>query len=133
MAWLHTLLWLAVACISAGWVTRCCAAREKRGGFCTCATGRAGEKWARFLKGLLTNLANPKAIIYFGRCSHCLSVITLALPRAGAFFADHCRNTGVVYRRCQPVCPAQMRRGYQRLAKWIDGFAGAYLPDLAFI
>ncbi len=60
-------------------------------------------------------------------------MITLALPRAGAFLRDHCRNAGVVYRRCQPVCPAEMRRGYQRLAKWIDGFAGALLPDLAFI
>ncbi|XPE48942.1 LysE family transporter [Shigella flexneri] len=38
-----------------------------------------------FLKGLLTNLANPKAIIDFGRRSHRSSVITLALPRAGIF------------------------------------------------
>ncbi len=38
-----------------------------------------------FLKGLLTNLSNPKAIIYFGSVFHCLSAITSALRRAGVF------------------------------------------------
>ncbi len=98
----------------------------KRGCFCPCATSRTGEKRRSFLKGLLTNLANPKAIIYFG------SVFSLFVgdnvgttERWGIFALIIVRNTGVVYRRCQPVCLPQMRRGYQRLAKWIDGFAGA--------
>ncbi|XPE34663.1 hypothetical protein ACNKHN_21985 [Shigella flexneri] len=69
MAWLHTLiLWWAVACIyldglpDATWCT------EKRGCFCPCATSELAKSGRSFLKGLLTNLANPKAIIYFGWC-----------------------------------------------------------------
>lgn len=39
-----------------------------------------------FLKGLLTNLSNPKAIIYFGSVFFTfLSAITSALRRAGVF------------------------------------------------
>ncbi len=40
-------------------------AEEKRRGGAG-AAGRAGPRGRSFLKGLLTNLANPKAIIYFG-------------------------------------------------------------------
>ncbi|XNM69397.1 LysE family transporter [Escherichia coli] len=76
------------------------------------------------MKGLLTNLANPKAIIYFG------SVFSLFVgdnvgERWGIFPADYPRNAG---HRLPVVAslfalPA-MRRGYQRAAKWIDGVAG---------
>lgn len=79
-----------------------------------------------FVKGLLTNLANPKAIIYFG------SVFSLfvgdsvgAGARWGIFllivFETFARFTIVASLFALPA----MRRGYQRIAKWIDGFAGA--------
>lgn len=58
-----------------------------------------------FLKGLLTNLANPKAIIYFGSVFSCLSAITLARASAGDFPADCSGNAGLVYRGRQPVRP----------------------------
>ena len=79
-----------------------------------------------FVKGLLTNLANPKAIIYFG------SVFSLFVgdsvgetARWGIFVLIALETfawfTLVASLFAQPA----MRRGYQRMAKWIDGVAGA--------
>ncbi len=59
-------------------------------------------------KGLLTNLSNPKAIIYFG------SVFSLfvgdnvgAAARWGYFRVNHPGNAGLVYRGRQPVRVAE--------------------------
>ncbi len=80
-----------------------------------------------FLRGLFTNLANPKALIYFG------SVFSLfvgdniaASARWGLFFMIVGETlfwftlVAIVF-----ALPA-MRRGYQRLARWIDGVAGVF-------
>lgn len=82
--------------------------------------------WRAWRAGLLTNLANPKAVVYFGSVFSTflgdgvgagarLGLWTLVVAETvlwfslvAAFFA----------------LPA-MRRGYLRLARWIDGFAGA--------
>lgn len=82
-------------------------------------------KGKTFMRGLLTNLANPKALIYFG------SVFSLfvgndvgAAARWGLFILISLETllwfslVALVF-----ALPA-MRRGYQRLAKWIDGLAG---------
>lgn len=61
-----------------------------------------------FIRGFLTNLSNPKAVIYFG------SVFSLFVAETFVWFS----LVAVVF-----ALPA-MRRGYQRLAKWIDGVAG---------
>ena len=84
-----------------------------------------------FMKGLLTNLANPKAIIYFG------SVFSLFVGDsvgAGARWGIFMLITLETFAWFTVVAsffalPA-MRRGYKRLAKWIDGFAGALLAGL---
>jgi threonine efflux protein len=81
---------------------------------------------ATFRAGLLTNLSNPKVVIYFG------SVFS-------AFLGDHI-GAGMRWGVWALVVvetllwfslvaaffalPA-MRRGYLRLSRWIDGFAGA--------
>ena len=78
-----------------------------------------------FLKGLLTNLANPKAIIYFG------SVFSLFVgdnvgtgERWGIFLLIVLETlTWFTVVASLFALPA-MRRGYQRIAKWIDGIAG---------
>ena len=78
-----------------------------------------------FLKGLLTNLANPKAIIYFG------SVFSLFVgdnvgtgERWGIFLLIVLETlTWFTVVASLFALPA-MRRGYQRMAKWIDGIAG---------
>jgi threonine efflux protein len=78
-----------------------------------------------FIRGLLTNLSNPKAVIYFG------SVFSLFVGEgvsAGARWGLFMLITGETFLWFSLVAmvfalPA-MRRGYQRLAKWIDGVAG---------
>ena len=79
-----------------------------------------------FLKGLLTNLANPKAIIYFG------SVFSLFVgdnvgtgARWGIFALIIVETLAWFTVVASLFALPKMRRGYQRLAKWIDGFAGA--------
>lgn len=79
-----------------------------------------------FLKGLLTNLANPKAIIYFG------SVFSLfvgdsvgSAQRWGIFVLIALETLAWFTLVASLFALPKMRRGYQRLAKWIDGTAGA--------
>lgn len=78
-----------------------------------------------FLMGLFTNLSNPKAVIYFGsvfsaflgpdipdsvRWGIFLLVILISL----AWFAFVALLFGL----------PQLRRGYRRIGRWIDGLAG---------
>lgn len=79
-----------------------------------------------FVKGLLTNLANPKAIIYFG------SVFSLFVgdsvgshERMGIFVLIALETFAWFAVVASLFALPTMRRGYQRLAKWIDGMAGA--------
>jgi threonine efflux protein len=77
------------------------------------------------LKGLLTNLANPKAIIYFG------SVFSLFVgddiggaERWGIFVLIIIETFAWFTVVASLFALPTMRRGYQRVAKWIDGVAG---------
>ncbi|MDU6926705.1 threonine export protein RhtC [Franconibacter helveticus 513] len=79
-----------------------------------------------FIKGLLTNLANPKAIIYFG------SVFSLFVgdnvgshERMGIFVLIALETFAWFAIVASLFALPAMRRGYQKLAKWIDGMAGA--------
>ena len=78
-----------------------------------------------FMKGLLTNLANPKAIIYFG------SVFSLfvgdnvgAAERWGIFLLIILETLAWFTVVASLFALPAMRRGYQRAAKWSDGVAG---------
>lgn len=78
-----------------------------------------------FVKGLLTNLANPKAIIYFG------SVFSLFVgdnvgtaARWGIFMLIIVETFAWFTVVASLFALPAMRRGYQRMAKWIDGVAG---------
>jgi len=79
-----------------------------------------------FVKGLLTNLANPKAIIYFG------SVFSLFVgdgvgetARWGIFVLIALETFAWFTLVASLFALPTMRRGYQRMAKWIDVVAGA--------
>ncbi len=79
-----------------------------------------------FVKGLLTNLANPKAIIYFG------SVFSLVVgdsvgadARWGIFMLIVVETFAWFALVASVFALPRVRRGYQRMAKWIDGIAGA--------
>lgn len=79
-----------------------------------------------FLKGLLTNLANPKAIIYFGSVFSLFVGDNVGTTARWGIFALIIVETLAWFTVVASLFALpQMRRGYQRLAKWIDGFAGA--------
>ncbi|AVJ15812.1 threonine export protein RhtC [Serratia rhizosphaerae] len=78
-----------------------------------------------FIRGFLTNLSNPKAVIYFG------SVFSLfvgdsvgAGARWGLFLLIVAETFAWFSLVAMIFALPAMRRGYQRLAKWIDGLAG---------
>ncbi len=83
------------------------------------------KKGMSFLKGFLTNLSNPKAIIYFG------SVFSMfvgndvgALARWGLFLLI-IGETFVWFTLVAAIFALPwMRDKYQRAAKWVDGVAG---------
>ncbi len=79
-----------------------------------------------FLRGFLTNLSNPKAVVYFGSV---FSVFVGEDVSAGArwgLFVLIVAETMFWFSLVALVFALPvMRRGYQRLAKWIDGLAGA--------
>lgn len=79
-----------------------------------------------FVKGLLTNLANPKAIIYFGSVFSLFVGDNVGASARGGIFALIALETLAWFTLVASLfaLPA-MRRGYQKLAKWIDGVAGA--------
>jgi len=79
-----------------------------------------------FLKGLLTNLSNPKAIIYFGSVfSLFVSNDVGSAERWGLFVMIALETFAWFTIVASLFALPQMRRGYQHLAKWIDGVAGA--------
>ncbi|PLR34374.1 threonine export protein RhtC [Chimaeribacter californicus] len=78
-----------------------------------------------FMRGFLTNLSNPKAVIYFG------SVFSLfvgddvgSAERWGLFVMIVAETFAWFSIVAMVFALPVMRRGYQRLAKWIDGVAG---------
>lgn len=78
-----------------------------------------------FLKGLITNLANPKAIIYFGSVFSLFVSDSVGAPeRWGIFMLIAIETLAWFTLVASLFALPTMRRGYQRLAKWIDGFAG---------
>jgi threonine efflux protein len=90
------------------------------------AAAVSGGELATLRAGLLTNLANPKVVVYFGSVFSAFvgdrvdaaarwGLWTLVVAETFAWFALVAAFFAL---------PA-MRRGYLRLARWIDGFAGA--------
>ncbi|RZV04366.1 UNVERIFIED_ORG: threonine efflux protein [Serratia quinivorans] len=78
-----------------------------------------------FVRGFLTNLSNPKAVIYFGSVFSLFVGDDVGAGARWGLFLLIIAETFVWFSLVAVVfaLPA-MRRGYQRLAKWIDGLAG---------
>ncbi|MGY5959019.1 Threonine efflux protein [Kosakonia sp. BK9b] len=127
MAWLHNIIMIGgglYLCWMGYQMLRGALKKEQNSGEAPhvelAASGRS------FMKGLLTNLANPKAIIYFG------SVFSLfvgdsvgAGARWGIFLLIALETFAWFTIVASLFALPKIRRGYQRLAKWIDGVAGA--------
>lgn len=78
-----------------------------------------------FIKGLLTNLSNPKAIIYFGSVFSLFVGDNISAGTRGGIFLLIIVETFCWFSLVASLfaLPA-IRRGYQRIARWIDGIAG---------
>jgi threonine efflux protein len=126
MAWLHNIIMVG------GGLYLCWMGYQMLRGALKKSEAPAGEPSVElahggksFLKGLMTNLANPKAIIYFG------SVFSLfvgedigAAERWGIFLLIIVETFAWFTVVASLFALPSMRRGYQRMAKWIDGVAG---------
>ncbi|ELM3721582.1 threonine export protein RhtC [Edwardsiella piscicida] len=123
MAWLHSIItvggglylcWMGLQMLRA--------ARRPQGDAPQGVTSLHG---GAFWRGFLTNLSNPKAVIYFG------SVFSLFVgdevtgaQRIGLFILI-VSETFIWFSLVASVFALPvMRRGYQRMARWIDGVAG---------
>ena len=126
MAWLHTLIMVGGGLYLCWMGYQMLRGALKKNDIVTAEPqvelARSGRS---FLKVLLTNLANPKAIIYFG------SVFSLfvgdnigAGARWGIFLLIVLETLAWFTIVASLFALPKMRRGYQRMAKWIDGIAG---------
>ncbi|MGY0157385.1 threonine export protein RhtC [Edwardsiella tarda] len=123
MAWLQRIITLGGGLYLCwmGWQMLCAARRPA-----TDAPLRGAPlHGSAFWRGLLTNLSNPKAVIYFG------SVFSLfvgdevgAGQRLGLFVLIVAETVLWFSLVASVFALPVMRRGYQRLARWIDGVAG---------
>ncbi|ORM81748.1 threonine export protein RhtC [Mixta gaviniae] len=78
-----------------------------------------------FLKGFLTNLSNPKAVIYFGSVFSLFVGDDVATSTRWGLFVLIISETFAWFTLVAAVFALPwMRRQYQRMAKWIDGMAG---------
>ena len=132
MAWLHNIIMVGgglYLCWMGYQMLR--GALKKRETTAAAPQVELAQSGKSFLKGLLTNLANPKAIIYFG------SVFSLFVgdsvgsgARWGIFLLIVIETLAWFTVVASLFALPAMRSGYQRAAKWIDGVAGTLLAGV---
>lgn len=84
-----------------------------------------------FMRGLLTNLSNPKAVIYFGSIFSLFVGDSVGNGERWGLFALISLETLAWFTLVTLIFALPvMRRGYQRLAKWIDGVAGVLFAGI---
>ncbi|WP_426784572.1 threonine export protein RhtC [Serratia sp. 2C06] len=126
MAWLHQIImvgggiylcWMGSQLLRSARAQQAPPAAEAQ-----VALPKAGRS---FIRGFLTNLSNPKAVIYFGSVFSLFVGDSVGAGARWGLFLLIVAETFVWFSLVAVVfaLPA-MRRGYQRLAKWIDGVAG---------
>ncbi|HGM4942464.1 threonine export protein RhtC [Serratia marcescens] len=126
MAWLHQVImvgggiylcWMGWQLLRSARAQQVAPAAEAQ-----VALPKAGRS---FIRGFLTNLSNPKAVIYFGSVFSLFVGDSVGAGARWGLFLLIVAETFVWFSLVAVVfaLPA-MRRGYQRLAKWIDGVAG---------
>lgn len=129
MAWLHQIITVGGGLYLCwmGWQLLKSARSKKQ-------AGGAGEedvavtlpaRGRTFMRGLLTNLSNPKAVVYFGSVFSMFVSDSVSGGERSAIFLLIVVETLAWFSLVAMVFALpKMRRGYQRLAKWIDGVAG---------
>ena len=128
MAWLHQIITVGGGLYLCwmGWqLLKSARSKKQDGGAETDVAVALPARGRTFMRGLLTNLSNPKAVIYFG------SVFSMFVgdsvsggERLGIFLLIVVETLAWFSLVALVFALPKMRRGYQRLAKWIDGVAG---------
>ncbi|GBU11592.1 threonine efflux pump [Enterobacterales bacterium] len=129
MAWLHQIITVGGGLYLCwmGWQLLKSARAKKRAGDSAEVetTVDLPARGRTFMRGLLTNLSNPKAVIYFGSVFSLFVGDNVSGGERGGLFIMIVAETFVWFSVVAMVFALPtMRRGYQRLAKWIDGVAG---------
>ncbi|MBX9446852.1 threonine export protein RhtC [Dickeya chrysanthemi] len=128
MAWLHRIVTVGGGLYLCwmGWQLLRSALRQRahqEDGTVEVALPQRGKT---FMRGLLTNLSNPKALIYFGSVFSLFVGDDVGTAARWGLFALISLETLLWFSLVALVFALPvMRRGYQRLAKWVDGLAGA--------
>ncbi|MGP2411903.1 threonine export protein RhtC [Yersinia sp. 2553 StPb PI] len=126
MAWLHQIIMVGGGLYLCwmGWQLLK-SARAKRHGSEGVVQVALPARGRTFLRGFLTNLSNPKAVIYFGSVFSLFVGDDVSAGARWGLFVLIVGETFVWFTivACVFALPV-MRRGYQRLSKWIDGLAG---------
>ena len=129
MAWLHKLIMAGggLYLIWMGWQLLRSARRQHKqpASDVPAEPPAAARQGKTFLRGLLTNLSNPKVVIYFG------SVFSLfvgedasALQRGGIYALILLETLGWFLLVATVFALPWMRRKYQQMGKWLDGVGG---------
>ena len=126
MAWLHQIIMVGGGLYLCwmGWQLLK-SARAKRHGAESDEQVVLPTRGRTFLRGFLTNLSNPKAVIYFGSVFSLFVGDDVSASVRWGLFVLIVAETFIWFSvvACVFALPV-MRRGYQRLSKWIDGLAG---------
>lgn len=128
---LHRLVWLQRAMTLAGglyliWMgARVLLSVWRRDPAARTAVIVENSAWKTLRAGLYTNLANPKAVVYFGSVFSAFLGDQVSGPMRWALWLLVTGETFAWFALVAGLfaLPA-MRRGYLRAAHWIDGFAG---------
>lgn len=131
---LHRLAWLERLIATCGGVYLCwMGLKMLRGALAPPADGApahavrlADGPWRALRSGMFTNLANPKAVVYFGSIFSALVGDSLGVAARWGLWLMVVAETFLWFALVASVfaLPA-MRRGYLRLRRGIDGCAGA--------
>ncbi|QHM72852.1 threonine export protein RhtC [Mixta intestinalis] len=128
MAWLHEIIMVCGGLYLTwlGWQLLRSAHRQHRQPTVSAEPEvKLAKKGHSFLKGFLTNLSNPKAVIYFGSVFSLFVGDDVAAGARWGLFVLIISETFAWFTLVAAVFALPwMRRQYQRVAKWIDGMAG---------
>lgn len=126
MAWLHQLIllaggaylmWMGIQMIKS--------ARQPQSVSAEVTPVTSSRKKNIFLRGLLTNLSNPKAIIYFGSIFSLIVGDDVSSATRTVIFILIVAETLIWFSLVATLFSLPwVKAKYQKLAKWIDGIAG---------
>lgn len=126
MAWLHQLiLWAGGAYLIWMGIQMIRSARQPSLIRTEDAPVKTSRKKNIFLRGLLTNLSNPKAIVYFGSIFSLIVGDDVSSATRTAIFMLIVAETLIWFSLVATLFSLPwVKVRYQKLAKWIDGIAG---------